>query len=364
MVSPDMRQRARWLQQVLVSRGIRVEHWAVPDAWDIEQLQFRILELLEQETRTVAEGNLTLNATGGTKPMSIAAFEAFRAYDLPICYVHPERDRLIWLHPSQRPNRNLANRLRIDLLLQARGSRIESAETSAVPAPLRELTDWLVANTATYTNALSTLNWLAHGAERDLISPPMEGRQLADQPLQYLLDRLAGAGLLQVRGKRLRFSDEDARFYVNGGWLEEHVYAVLRRLRRELPQIQDLARSIDIVRETHRGDSIPNEIDVACLAENRLYIIECKTRTWGDGSAHAPGANAIYRLDTLSELLGGLQARAMLISYRDLPPETLRRAADLHIRICAGRRLPELAAVLRDWIDVGSYQTKPLAVSR
>jgi hypothetical protein len=114
-----------------------------------------------------------------------------------------------------------------------------------------------------------------------------------------------------------------------------------------LPQIQDLARSVDIVRESRRGEAVPNEIDVACLAENRLYIVESKTRSWRQ---EGRGADALYRLDTLGDLLGGLQARAVLVSYRQLPAHDLRRAADLKVHVCAGPRLSELRSVLRAWI--------------
>ena len=204
-----------------------------------------------------------------------------------------------------------------------------------------------MANVRAYGVALARLNYLASAAERGLVSPEMDPGQVRDQRLQALIDRFAEEGVIQPRGKRLRFPDEDARFYVNGGWLEEHVFDVLQGLRGELRQVQDLARSVEIRRETPRGGDVPNELDVACLCENRLYLVECKTRGWRQDGA---GAEALYRLDALADLLGGLQARAMLVSYRKLPAHDLRRAADLGIRVCAGGRLPELAAELRAWL--------------
>lgn len=347
LVSPDMGDRARWLEAVLKSRGIKVRRWSIADPWDVEQVQTRVLELLEAEPEAVAEHAIALNATGGTKPMSIAAYEAFRAYELPIFYVHPERDRLIWMSPAGEAAVNLANRLHLEHFLLAHGARVERSESSRIPERLGELTHWLVGNAVTYGDALGTLNWLAGKAREGLLSPPMDARQLDDRALQWLIDRFAAEGLVEPRGKRLHFSDEAARFYINGGWLEEHVFDLLRELRRELPQIQDLARSINIVRESPRGDPIPNEIDVACLAENRLHIIECKTRSWRQDGL---GADALYRLDTLADLLGGLQARAMLVSYRRLPAHDLQRAADLRIRVCDCTRLAELGAFLRAWI--------------
>jgi hypothetical protein len=347
LVSPDMRERAHWLEAVLSARGIPVARWSIDDAWDVEHVQTRVLELLEREREAVAASTIALNATGGTKPMSIAAYEAFRAYDLPIFYVHPERDRLIWMSPAGRNALDLANRLALGPFLVAHGARVLGGKTEGIPPRLRGLTDWLVANVRTLGDALGGLNYLANAAKEDLVSPEMDARQLRDQRLQALIDRFAAEGLLRPSGRRLRFPDPDARFYVNGGWLEEHVFDLLRNLRGELPQIQDLARSLEIVRASPRGEEIPNEIDCACLAENRLYIVECKTRTW---RREGGGADALYRLDTLGDLLGGLQARTMLVSYRQLPPHDLRRAADLRVQVCAGPRLLALRGALRAWI--------------
>lgn len=350
LVSPDMRQRADWLEAVLKPRGIGIERWEIADAFDIEHIQQRVLELLERERERVLAADIALNATGGTKPMSIAAYEVFRAYDLPIFYVHPEQDRLIWMHPQARPARDLDNRVRLDAFLQAHGANLESSVTASIPADRQTITDWLVANTHRLGAPLGTLNWLANKSERTLLSPELEQHQLERSVFSELIDRLADAGLVTLQGRRLRFPDEAARFYANGGWLEEHVYATLGDLRREKRQVQDLARGLELHRRDARGAEVHNEIDVACLAENRLYLIECKTRRWGKGDAQDPGNDALYRLETLSDLLGGLQGRAMLVSYLDLPPAVRRRAEDLRIRVCTGARLPELRHHLGQWI--------------
>lgn len=349
LVSPDMEQRAGWLERVLAPRGIAIERWPIADPWDVEHVQARVLELLERERRLLPAKELALNATGGTKPMSIAAYEAFRAYELPIFYVHPEKDRLIWLHPGGGPAVALADRIGLRPFLLGHGVRVKSLSTRAIPPALRDLTGWLADHAGAYGGSLATLNWLAQHAEQGLTSPRLDSRQLQDRRLRELLTRFERAGVLERRGQRLRFPDEEARFYANGGWLEEHVFSLLFNLRADLPGIQDVARSVDLVRGTTRGE-VPNEIDVACLADNRLYLIECKTRQWRGKEAGAAGAQALYRLDTLADLLGGLQARAMLVSYRRLPDHDRQRADDLRIAVCAGNGLRNLRSRLARWI--------------
>ena len=124
----------------------------------------------------------------------------------------------------------------------------------------------------------------------------------------------------------------------------------MRQLRRHSDShIQDIARSVEIERKV-AGNAVPNELDVVFLADNRLHLIECKTRQFKGEGEDSPGAEAIYKLDTLADLTGGLQARAMLVSYRDMSGHDRNRARDLGIAVCAGGQLRHLERHLRDFI--------------
>jgi hypothetical protein len=344
-VSPDMAERADWIEAVLRPRGVGVERCPIDDAWDLERTRDQLLDLMaEREGQDIA-----LNATGGTKPMSIAAYEIFRQFDQPIFYVHPEQDRIIWLHPADRPTHALEDRIRLDAFFQAHGARVVNcAEKSGVPPELRELTAELIADNARLQRPLASLNWLASQAERRLQVNLDPGHRHPD--LLDLIDRFGELDLLELRGDTLRFADEAARFYVNGGWFEEHVYSELFNLRSEIKGFQDLGRSIEVARQGPRGE-IPNELDVAFLADNRLYLIECKTRNWRSNFAASAGADASYRLDALGDILGGLQARSMLISYYDLIPEDHQRARAMGIHTCAGRGVQRLRGAILEWVE-------------
>ena len=158
----------------------------------------------------------------------------------------------------------------------------------------------------------------------------------------------------------LWFASEKARFYVNGGWIEEHVFDLLHKIKPELDAIQtkepeenviqDLGRNLTIVRK-NKGESVKNELDVALLADNKLHIIECKTKRFdmGDGP-DSHGADVLYKLDTLRDHIGGLQANAMLVSYQPLQKEHLWRAKELGIEVCTGKDIQNLQQKLKEWI--------------
>jgi len=343
LVSPDMARRADWLESIAKTKGIKTQRWPITDAYNIEHIQSRVLELLESQ----AHPDLALNATGGTKPMSIAAYEAFRAYDKPIFYVHPEHDRLIWMHPGGRPPHDLADRIKLNDFLHSYGATVTGQGPGhGVKAELRQLTDALIAQARALADPLSILNAYAAKAERGLTCAIHDNHQRYDK-LDGLISLFAQAGQISRVGHQLRFPDEAARFYVNGGWLESHVYGLCLNLKKS-HGIQDIARGLEIQRGAPE-QATRNELDVAFLKANRLYLIECKTHSakTGDGGKNT---DALYKLDSLKDLMGGLQAKAMLVSYTDLNPSDRERARDLGLAVCDGQALASLPNKLSAWI--------------
>ena len=150
--------------------------------------------------------------------------------------------------------------------------------------------------------------------------------------------------VLRAQGDRLAFKDEDARFFAQGGWLEQHVFSVLWGLKAERP-LQDLARGVEITRQVG-GAAVHNELDVACLADNALYLFEAKTKHFDRGE----GAEVVYKIETLRELLGAVHARAMIVSYKPLGEAHRRRAKDLGLATCVGKEIGWLREQLRHLI--------------
>jgi len=338
LTSPEKQLQAERLKQVIQPCGIHVSIWPIDDAMDVEHIRDRVLELL-QDMDASGDVSIALNATGGTKPMSIAAYEVFRGLDLPIFYVHPDKDRVIWMHPAGRKSFDIEDRIRLPQFLQAHGVESTAINRTAMPKCLRELTRTLVRDIDRFIKPLGTLNYLAFQAtsslQADLPKDKRNWRELGD-----LLDLFAQENLLEVSGSDVRFRDEDARFFVNGGWLEHHVFSVIHHIRSANPHIHDLAQGLEV----QRGE-VRNELDVAFLCDNRLYLIECKTKQFKQG-----GSDVVYKLDALTDALGGLRAASMLVSFQPLRPSDKNRAKQAHIEVCAGRDIQHLDDTIRAWI--------------
>ncbi len=342
LVSPDMANRAEWLEQIYIKRGIKSRRWLIKDAYDIDHIRDRIYELLTE----YEAGGLALNATGGTKPMSIAAYEEFRELERPIFYVHPEEDRVIWLHPSKQAGQDLADRIKLPEFLQAYGATVTAqGETFGVPADDRELTEEIITRIAYYSKALGALNYLAQQATGSL-KVELNPQQMND----YILDLIhlfSKHKRLSIDKQTLTFPTEEARFYVNGGWLEQHVWGQCLNIKKQ-SGIQDIGRSVQVKR-LHQGRPVRNELDITFLKDNRLYIIECKTKRFS-AKDQGGGADTLYKLDTLKDLLGGLQAKAMLISFTQPNDYDVQRAGDLRLALCCYNELPKLTEKLLAWV--------------
>lgn len=139
-----------------------------------------------------------------------------------------------------------------------------------------------------------------------------------------------------------RYSDvfnEDARRFSNGEWLENLVHNTVREIQDELPTIQDHSLNVQVYRESG-GREVRNELDVATVVNNKLHIIECKTKGMRDD-----GDDTLYKLESLRDLLGGLQARAMLVSFRPMRHNDISRAQDLGLALIGPEELKILKPI-------------------
>lgn len=93
---------------------------------------------------------------------------------------------------------------------------------------------------------------------------------------------------------------KDKKYYA-GEWFEEYTYL---RIKKELNlREQDIAMSLKIYREDSQNND--NEIDVAFMYENTLYIIECKVSMLGYGKKPQQTIEEfLYKLAAISKDFG------------------------------------------------------------
>ncbi len=341
--TPAMQPAAFHLETVLGRQQVACERWTIDDPYDYAHVRDRVETLLDE----LGHRDVTLNVTGGTKIMAFAAQRVFLEQDLPIFYVNPRKDEILWLHPAA-PPRQIVDQLSLDDFLNAHGFHVEAIERQPIPAAQLAVAQELIRHVTTYAPVLGTLNFLAGTAEKrpGLISDPLRPPARNRRDLNRLIDLVADHGLLKREEDILVFPDEASRYCVNGGWLESLLYATLAHLGERLP-LQDLARNVQM--RAHGGSQ--NEIDIALLRNNQFHLIECKTRRFlrdrnGQGGG---GSDTLYKLDSLRDA-GGDRTRTLLVSYQQLSFYDRLRARDLKIFTLVGEQLRNLEYELLTWL--------------
>ena len=344
-------ETANNISSVLQPAGLHVEIISLSNPYSIEETRNVLLDILVNHENEKP----ILNTSSGTRPMCIAAFEVFNEFQQEVFYINPVTNMLYYLHQPERKPIALDHQLKIPAFLQVHGSKVShSFDRTGIKKTVRQFASELASKSLELAKPLSTLNWLAKSAENTLTSAELSDKQLSWYELTYLLDEMEHLDLLYMQNNCIVFNNEDARFFANGGWLEEHVYATLFGLRAELDSIQDIGRGIEISRPGRKGELIYNELDVVCLNNNQLHLIECKTKKFhkksNPGAYDTPGSETLYKLDSLKSTLGHVSTRMMLVSFNSISKWNKQRATDLGIEVVDGFQLTQLEKRLKTWL--------------
>lgn len=344
-VTPQMSEAARSLEEAikLLPYPIECERVPLDDAYDVEKLEDLLLTFVEKLDKGTA-----VNLTGGTKLMSLVAQRAAQLAELDSFYLQHDTGEVLYFGANVRGVRKIPLRFAKPLLpyLRAYGFRAEETKRGMpFTRELLTLSEELVRSDS-LAKLVPTLNYLASVA-KDTLS--IDGKDVDRDPaLAVLFDRLIDGGLLSIRGDKIRFTNEETRFFVNGGWLEEYVSDVIRKLR--LPGLLVETNLTVEYCEGHESKTnlsgTHNELDVPVWYRNRLFVFECKTIDYGKNDAN----DALSKLGLLAKRLGSA-VQAVLVTFVPLKEKDLQRAKDQKIKVLTRSDLRRGGEVFRALLE-------------
>ena len=342
LVSAKMKAQADALIKVLREAEVKATPIALADEHDFSSLETVLYKLADERPNE----QIALNVTGGTKLMALAAQSVAQAAGWRIFYVDVDTDKVIWLGKDEPAPQNLAEQMRLSHYLQAYGFRLEEGLVRPQPESRHnELLDTMIKQVASLTVPLGQLNYLAQQAEeKRSLSIELTPEQMDSRSLETLLRNFESAKVLSVSGKKIAFASAAERSFVKGGWLEHHVYRTVTALHGSLG-VKDKAANLVVV----DTEGVKNELDVAFMARNRLFVIECKTARM-DGEHSGKANNTLFKLSEICRRVGGLGTKGMLVSYRPLSESEKKLAKALKIEVVEGADLKRLDERLKHWV--------------
>ncbi|CZF85809.1 Card1-like endonuclease domain-containing protein [Grimontia marina] len=333
------------LSQVLAPKGFETEFFLIPSDINIPLIKGKIEELA---SRLKDEGSeVFFNASCGLRHRLLTAYEIFRTYKWPIYVIEPFSDELCWLYPYGQTQEQVEDHINISDYLTIFGARCELLDDdirTVLDTTIESVGHKWASNAYELGPGLATLNYLATTCRKEQkLDVELSDKQQGYRELGMLIDDLTDAGLSTYQNGVLTFSSEAARRFANGEWLEWYVHHIVEEIRRELLTIQDLSLGVQVYRQIGEKE-VRNELDVATVVNNKLHIIECKTK-----GMSSDGDDTLYKLESIRDLLGGLQARAMLVSFRPLRHHDITRATDLGLALIGPDQLGDLKTHLHEW---------------
>ena len=243
------------------------------------------------------DAEFVVNLTGGTKIMSIAAYEFFKDYSNKMIYVPIPKNEFIVPFPKKRPGKPVKLDLRLSVIdyLTAYGltilnaSHLDSYREGAIKR--KELSEWIAGN---YDNLKNLLKWLCEKLrthrrdnqfilEDEFLGASGEEKQLLSK-LNF--DYKEGSVFKKLSKAEIK--------YLTGGWLEEFCFVKVSELIGQ--GIDDAVLELQIKNCLGRD----NEFDIMFTKDNALYFIECKSLDQNEDKK----TDALYKVGALQKEFG------------------------------------------------------------
>ncbi|MCX7212140.1 MAG: DUF1887 family CARF protein [Burkholderiales bacterium] len=349
--TPAMHTSAAHLASALKARGVETTRINFADE-QVTALHAQAEAVAERLGRRL----VAINITGGTKLMTLALTETLELAlatgegSLPphLVYTDTVRGRLDWLRPAAR-SEPMQDILRINDVLLAQGYRrqdgtggAEDAHWLRAAGERRAVTAFMGQHSRTLGRFFGTLNGLAHRA-LDAAGRLRESAQhfeFAPGGKAAELLRIArDAGLVAWNGDTsLSFLSSDSASYLGGGWVEEYAGLKISGARPSewAPRLR--------VKNIDTGSM--NELDAVVVHRNRVLVVECKAARVDGGST----SEWIYKASQLARSVGGVLAKALLVSAREFGDADRQRATEYGVDVLCAGDLAGLSDYLRRWM--------------
>jgi len=295
-----------------------------------------VRQALQRAYGKFPNGEWIANLTGGTKPMSIATYEFFKALGGKLVYTNVARPaRLIDMNSDQ--VEDSGHRLGIKEFLAGYGFESRKADDKLEEAEERAR-GW----------ALSAKLLAQHACKQDnLVLGDQEWRRARDRGIELPADRfnfpcdeLRGIWLGGESTRRLTKYEVE---FLTGGWLEVFFRDVLTR-HSEALGLWDVRLGLAFGR---CGDQSGNELDVAFMHNHGLSMVECKSGS----QDHDPGSDILYKVEAVVRQFRALRVRSYLattgtniLDKENKVKESLQTRANIYqCRILVRNEIRELA---------------------
>lgn len=324
--------------------GIQVEPWEI-DEKDGDRIAKKI-DLLLRDVNP--RSSLGLNYTGGTKAMSVHAYQAIKgASETVVCSYLDARTLSLLIDAGDDAHTKVipvgqSCEVQLQKILSLHGYYSYDVKRDPVqPEFCRSLAE-IYSNKDSY---YEWRKWLEQASSEGFKALPTKAEypllEKVINTIDVLCDGKPSPGLLAQKLGRDKLSS--CKNFLEGNWLEEYVFCSLQQLAGELG-LRDVG--FNLISKKPRDF----ELDVVFVWGYQLFALSCKA-----SNNKKTCKLGLFEAYTRARQVGGDEARVGLVCCYDRPDQLRREVeeewfAEGRVKVFGMSDLLDLPARLRDWI--------------
>ncbi len=296
----EQTRNAGYLKEFFAKKGIQSEIITGMDAYHPEPNK----NVMNALFNNYPDYTFTLNSTGGTKIMSLAAYESFSSSGKRVVYCNTPGREIITL-PEGKVDKTLTVELSAEDYLTAYGYAIDRRDLRAPAVEYKPLFNHLL-NEGGIPEFISLSEQV-----KKMKSMLLGGTRITSKKKKFQIVKQEGRFILTwARGQLLEFINIK---FCHGTWLEDLAYFYMHSNK-----ISCLA-SMHIV----SPDGSTNEVDLLYIKNHRLHLVSAKTGEFDKMD--------LFELQGLQILAGGILARPVILHVGQISPVDEKRAWEMNI---------------------------------
>ncbi|HMN17088.1 MAG TPA: DUF1887 family CARF protein [Ignavibacteriaceae bacterium] len=306
LMTPEERLCGIHLKDLFESKNIRVVTKENINAYQTDTVKKALSEFIENDKPE----SLKINLTGGTKPMSFAAYDFAKENNIPAFYCNTEEQQLLHLFPETKTE-PFSVKLTIKDYLLSYGYKILEQKTLSEIEKYYPLFEFIEAN-----KLMKSFLEINEKIKKrlDQSSPKFS---VTSFDKNFLFQKNFGSFRIEFGKKHRESFSVNQSDFKTGDWLEYYVYYKLRDL-----QGIELMSGVKI----QSDKEVSNEIDVIVLKDFKLYLMSCK-------SGKKDNQFDLFQLETIRNISSGTFGKGLFVSVNESSELFLKRAAELQINV-------------------------------
>lgn len=324
VVTDGMKKQGEILVQEITQSGKKSEALEIKQESSLKALNDQFSAWIEKHI----DDEIIVNITGGTKLMSLAAYQLFSEWGFRCFYCDKDQNQLIWLD-DESAVANIGSTIGLERYLRTYQYQItQKTKLADIPKSYKEYASILHQELCKPTKYDKTCNFISkvHALTQQNPLQNVNFLQEEDAFLQHLEKE---TGIFLFQNNKI-ICDDKTRKMMSGGWLEIIVADALRGG----DYYRDIHLGVAFEKSTQRKGSVTKqELDVMAMHQDKLLIVECKAKKWENTTQ---ASEAIYKLKALSDI-GGLNTLPVFVSLRKVPNDAKTRAAEQGVNIITGQ---------------------------